>query len=75
MKKKWSEVPPVVRKVLLAVTAVDLVLKAAAVRDLMHRPDKDVNGNKLVWRVALTLVNSAGVLPAVYFLAGRRGSR
>jgi hypothetical protein len=47
--------------------------KAAALIDLARRPASAVRGSKAAWMVSITLVNSLGVLPIVYFLRGRRG--
>ncbi|KRC52892.1 MULTISPECIES: hypothetical protein [unclassified Nocardioides] len=71
-KKRWSALDPRARKAILVAGAVDGVLRAAALIDLQRRPDDEVRGSKRRWGAALALVNSAGVLPAAYFLRGRR---
>ncbi len=48
---------------------VELAAKIAAARDIQRRPDDQVRGSKLLWRLAL-LVNTIG--PLSYFLWGRR---
>ena len=63
---------PRTKKIMAAVTVVDTALKAVALADLARRDDAQVNGSKRAWGWALSLVNSLGVLPAIYFLKGRR---
>lgn len=65
------ELSPTAKKVLAAAGVVDTALKAVALADLAKRDASQVNGSKKVWALALTLVSSLGVLPAVYFLRGR----
>ncbi|EGD55125.1 DUF5652 family protein [Gordonia neofelifaecis] len=74
MAKKWSELPPAARAGIISIAAVDAGLRVWAIRDLRSRDKKEVNGSKLVWSAALSVVNSAGVLPAVYLLRGRRAT-
>ena len=71
-KKRWKDLSPRTRKIILVGSAVDGALKAAALADLRGREDGEVNGSRRRWALALTFVNSAGVLPVVYFLRGRR---
>lgn len=70
-KKRWSDLTPRTRKAVVAGTVVDTALKAAALADLKGRADSEVRGSRRTWALALTFVNSAGVLPLVYFLRGR----
>ncbi len=72
MAKRWNDLDPRTRKAILVVGAVDGALKAAALIDLKRRPADEVRGSRKAWAAALTFVNSAGVLPVVYFLRGRR---
>lgn len=65
---------PSAKKIAGAVAVADTALKAVALADLAKRDDSQVNGSKKVWGLALTLVNSVGILPLVYFLKGRRTS-
>jgi len=74
MKKKWSELSPRTRRLIVAESAVEGALKAAALVDLARRPAGEVRGPKIAWSIALTLVNSLGLLPIVYFRYGRRTS-
>ncbi|WGY01486.1 DUF5652 family protein [Nocardioides sp. QY071] len=73
-KKRWTDLSPRTRKAILVGSAVDGALKAAALADLRGRDESEVNGSKRRWALALTLVNSAGVLPVVYFFRGRRSA-
>jgi hypothetical protein len=70
--KRWKDLSPRTRKLILIGSAVDGALKAAALADLKGRDEGEVNGSKRRWALALTFVNSAGMLPVVYFLRGRR---
>lgn len=65
-------ISPTGKKVLSAGAAIDAALRAVALADLAKRDDGQVNGSKKGWALALSLVSSMGVLPAVYFLKGRR---
>ena len=71
-KKRWSELPASTRRIIVVVGALDSALKIAALADLTKRPASEVKGSKRTWAVALCVVNSAGVLPLVYFFHGRR---
>ena len=69
-KKQWSELSPLKRIVKLVV--LDVGLRVWALADLARRPEDQVNGSKKVWAIALSVVNSAGVLPTIYFIKGRK---
>ena len=71
-KKHWRHLSPRTRKIILVTGAVDGALKAIALADLKRRDDAEINGSKRTWAAALTFVNSAGVLPVIYFVRGRR---
>ncbi|GAA2371132.1 hypothetical protein [Gordonia cholesterolivorans] len=72
MRKKWAELSPAARAGIISMAAVDAGLRVWAIRDLRSRDKSQVNGPKLVWTVVLGGVNSAGLLPTVYLLAGRK---
>jgi hypothetical protein len=72
VKKRWSDLDPRARKAILVVGAVDGALKAVALIDLKRRTAAEVRGSRKAWAAALSVVSSAGVLPAAYFLRGRR---
>jgi hypothetical protein len=48
------------------------VLKAVALADLARRPADQVRGSKPLWALFLTLFNSLGAAPLIYWLYGRR---
>lgn len=60
------------RGLLVAVATVDLALRAWALADLATRSQDKVRGPKAGWALALSVVNSVGLLPAVYLLWGRQ---
>ncbi len=62
------------RVVAIAVGTLDTGLRAWALADLARRPAWEIRGNKKLWAGALTIVSSAGVLPAVYLRWGRHAS-
>jgi hypothetical protein len=70
--KKWAELSPRTRRLIVVGGTVDSVLKVAALVDLARRPAGEVRGSKVTWAVAVTLVNSVGVVPVAYFVYGRR---
>ena len=70
--RRWSELDPRLRQTITIVGAVEAGLKIAALIDLAQRPARHVRGSKARWAAAITLVNSAGAVPIVYFLRGRR---
>lgn len=71
-KKRWSELDPRLQQAIMLGTAFEAGLKIAALIDLAQRPSQDVHGSKARWAAVITLVNSAGLVPIVYFLRGRR---
>jgi hypothetical protein len=71
-RKQWSDLSQRTRTLLLAGAAAEGVLKLAVLADLRHRPASQIRGRKWVWATAVTVVSSAGLLPASYFAFGRR---
>jgi hypothetical protein len=67
MRKSFSDLPPGRRALALVLTAVSLGLVVAAERDLQRRPQDEVRGSKLLWR--LVCLNALGA--AAYFRWGR----
>jgi hypothetical protein len=63
---------PAARRAVWALLAVELVLIAAAERDIQRRPADRIRGPKLLWRVVATQ-NLVG--PAAYVSLGRRRTR
>jgi hypothetical protein len=71
-RKRWQDLSPRTRRLIIAGGAVEGSLKIAALIDLARRPSSRIRGSKLGWAVAITLVNSAGAVPIAYFTRGRR---
>lgn len=71
-RKRWKELSPGARAGIIAVAAVDAGLRAWAGADLASRSAEEVNGPKWLWATGLSVVNSAGIVPVVYLVAGRR---
>lgn len=70
-KKRWHDLSPRARRLIVAVGTVEGVLKVAALIDLARRPPSHVRGSKAGWAAAIILINSAGAVPIVYFTYGR----
>ena len=73
-EKKWSELSPWIRQLIIAGGVFEGVLKVAALIDLARRPASEVRGSKVRWAVAVTLINSVGTVSVAYFACGRRKS-
>ena len=71
-KKKWNELSPGTRRLIIAGGGFEGVLKVAALIDLARRPASEVRGSKGRWALAVTLINSVGAVPVAYFAYGRR---
>ena len=71
-RKRWHELSPRTRQVIVSVAAVEGLLKVAALIDLKRRPAEQVRGSKKAWAAAIVVVNSGGAVPIAYFLKGRR---
>jgi hypothetical protein len=72
VRRKWSDLSPRTRRVVMVMAALEGAVKVAALVDLARRPASQVRGSKAAWATAITLVNSAGAVPLAYFLRGRR---
>ncbi len=68
-KKSWADLTPTERSAIIAGGAVELVLTAIAVRDLVRRPSQAVRGPKLLWTAAF-VAQPFG--PLAYLAFGRR---
>ena len=68
-RKRKKELSPAQRVVAFVVLAVSLVIVASAVRDLAHRPDEEIRGDKRIMALAMCL-NALGELG--YYRWGRR---
>jgi hypothetical protein len=73
-RKSWNELSPRARRWIVVGGLFEATLKAAALTDLVRRPQSQVRGSKLWWAVAIVLVNSVGAVPIGYFTWGRRGT-
>ena len=71
-RRRWSDLSPRQRGLLVTGAAIEAMLKIAALRDLRRRPAAEIRGSKKVWGLALALANSAGAVPIAYFRFGRR---
>lgn len=68
---QWSDLSQRQQSLIVAGAVLDGVLKVAMMRDLRRRDAALVRGPKWLWRASLP-VGSAGVIPAAYFVCGRR---
>jgi len=68
-KKKWSDLSPRSKTVILTLASVQISLAATAWADLASRPSDQVNGSKAKW-AAIIAINFFG--PFAYFRWGRR---
>ena len=71
MPKRWSDLSPRTRKILLVAGAVEAALKVFMLADLRGRDPSQVRGSKKLWAIS-AVVNSMGIVPVSYFLFGRR---
>jgi hypothetical protein len=71
MGKRWSDLSAGQRRLIVGAGVVEAGLKAAMLVDLRRRTAAQVNGPRWLW-AASVVVNTAGVIPAAYFLVGRR---
>jgi hypothetical protein len=71
MAKRWSDLSPRTRKLIIVTGVAEAGLKAAAAIDIRRRPADQIRGPKWAWLVGL-LVNTAGLVPLSYFFFGRR---
>ncbi len=68
-KKKWSDLSTGQKRVVGVVGVAEVILTAAAWRDLAQRPAAEVRGPRAAWALAC-LVQPVG--PLAYFARGRR---
>lgn len=71
-KKRWKDLSPGARRLILFGATVDGLLKLVALVDLKRRPATEVKGSKAWWATAIVLINSCGLVPVLYLLRGRR---
>jgi hypothetical protein len=73
--KRWNQLEPRTRRLIVVAGAIEGVLKLAALIDLARRPSNEVRGSKARWAAAVALINSLGAVPIAYVAwadAGRR---
>jgi hypothetical protein len=70
--RKWSDLSPRTRRLIIAGAAVETSLKAAALVDIKRRPASQIRGSKWIWAPAVTVINSFGLAPLAYLVLGRR---
>ena len=75
LSSRWRQLPLSRRRILLVSAVADLSLRGWALLDVRSRDSAQVRGDKRVWAVVLTVVNSAGVVPAAYLVLGRGKER
>ena len=71
-KKKWSDLSPRARRLILVGAVLEGILKTAALIDIKRRPASQIRGSKWIWATVVVLVNSFGGAPLSYFAFGRR---
>lgn len=70
-KKGWKDLGPRARQLILLGTIFEGILKLVVLVDLKRRADSEINGTKARWAAAM-LLNTAGVVPLLYLVRGRR---
>lgn len=73
--KRWNDLDPRVRRAIIIGGAAEGALKIAALIDLKRRSSAEVLGPRIGWAAAITLINSVGAVPVLYFRFGRRPAR
>jgi hypothetical protein len=71
MSRKWNDLSPRTRKLILVAAVAEAGLKAAVLLDLKRRAPDQVRGSRSIWAASM-VVNSFGVVPMAYFVFGRR---
>ena len=74
MRKRWNDLPPRTRRLIVVAGVVESGLKIGALIDLVRRPSNEIRGSKIGWAAAVTLINALGAAPLAYFAWGRRRS-
>ncbi len=74
MSRRWNDLSPRTRRLIVAGGLIETGLKIAVLADLRRRSPDEVRGSKRVWAASMVL-NTAGLLPLVYFVLARRPHR
>jgi hypothetical protein len=72
LKKRWKDLPESRRRMIVLAMVLEGIVKVLALRDLKRRPADEVRGPKWLWSGVIAVANTAGLVPAVYFMLGRR---
>jgi hypothetical protein len=67
--KSWADMSSRQRAGIVTLGLTQIILLLAALRDLRHRPEDSINGNKRLWKAAV-FINFIG--PIAYFWKGIR---
>ncbi len=71
---RWDQLSGRQRGAVVLGAVADSVAKVVALRDLRRRPAAAVRGPKWAWATAILFTGSAGAVPLLYRLVGRRPS-
>jgi hypothetical protein len=71
-RRRWSDLSPRTRKLLIAAAVAEGTLKTVALVDIKRRPASEIRGSKWIWAAVIVVVGSFGVVPLSYFAFGRR---
>ncbi|MGO9083434.1 MAG: hypothetical protein ACLQDY_31155 [Streptosporangiaceae bacterium] len=74
-RKKWSDLSQRHRRLIIGAATAEGLLRVATLIDIRRRPAAEIRGPKWAWAVVVGLVSSGGVVPACYYLFGRRRDR
>ncbi len=70
--RKWSDLSPRSRRLIMAAAVAEGILKTAALIDIKRRPASQIRGSKWVWVPVVVAINAFGGAPIAYFVFGRR---
>ena len=71
-KRKWNELSPRTRRLIILGATFEGILKVIALIDIKRQPSDQIRGSKAKRAAAVVLINSAGTVPIAYFVFGRR---
>lgn len=74
-RKRWKDLSPRTRRLILLGATFEACLKVVALVDLRRRPAEEITGSKMRWAAAIVLINSGGVVPVAYLLRARHAVR